>query len=300
MLRRIPYLVLILGAMAMPACLPLDESGAHQGATYQAYTWVGEEILALRTAFTYDDECGVRFGEHREVVLISLDGSESLLFIASEEAAAGRTIDASGDGSRIVIREGKYFRLLDSLGQEIRRFDTSAFSAVRISDDGRHAALVARGDGAGASRLQRVDLPGGEPTEVTANGLHPAFSPNGIMLAYWKDVVGGMYVSDLDGSDEFLVTRGGASGEADYPQAPFVWAADNDTIFYREDGALFRVRVRPEGENSRVWTFLNEPSRAEVSPDGGEVLIDDDFGGFRVLDLEHGNELLHRGDYLCG
>jgi len=300
MLRRIPYLALISALAIAPACLPLEESGAFHGATYSAYTWVGPDVLALRTSFTYDSECGPRFGERHEVALIDQSGSESVLFEVSRNAASGRYIDASGDGSLIVIRDGGYLRVVDSRGVDVRRFDSGAYSAVRISDDGRHAALVARGDGAGASTLQRVVLPDGEPTMVTANGLHPAFSPDAMLIAYWKDVVGGLHVSDLDGGDEFLVTRGGETGEGDSPHGPFVWAADGGTIFYREDGALFQVKVRPEGENSRVWTFLNEPGSAEVSPDGERVLLDDDFGGFRVLDLEDGSEILHKGDYLCG
>ena len=46
---------------------------------------------------------------------------------------------------------------------------------------------------------------------------------------------------------------------------------------------------------------FSEPARAEVSPDGSQVLIDDEFGGFKVLDLDDGTEILHQaGDYLCG
>ena len=299
MVKRIPQAI-IIGMLAIAtSCMPLEQEGAYNGATYQAYTWVGGDVLALRTAFSYDQECGPRLTERYEVVLIGLDGSESVLFDVSGDVASGRFIDASADGARIVVRDGGYFHVLDSHGHGVRRFDAGRYSAVHLSDDGTRVALVARGDGAGASTLRQATLPDGEPFDVMPSGLYPSFAPDGGRIVFWKDVVGGLYVSDIDGSNEYLITEGGSSGEG-YPVGPFVWASNGLTIFYREDGALFQVDAIPQGDSSRVWTFLNEPSRAEVSPDGERVLIDDEFGGFKVLDLQDGTELLRRGDYLCG
>ena len=102
----------------------MGEIGASVARALSRHSLCTRTLSALRTSFSYDDECGPRFGERHELVLIDPGGSEATLFEVGSGAAATRFLDASGDGSRLVINDGSYFRLLDNQGAELRRFDT--------------------------------------------------------------------------------------------------------------------------------------------------------------------------------
>jgi hypothetical protein len=244
----------------------------------------------------------------------------ALLTIPAQSTKAGNCTGAYGhpavtwspDGARlasvvltgicpslsILVKDGGDFRLL-------LKNATGAGSSIQWSPDGRR--LVAGLIPYARSSVTVYDITSGARTDI-AEGLDPAWSPDGRTIAY-SHTTGGVHVVASDGTADRRIASGGRPA----------WSPDSTRIAYERAGSIFVSRTDGTGEervaggeyaawspDGKAVAMLRDgathihaldgsaetrvgPGRlTQWSPSGEEVTLLDGAGVFRLINLRTG------------
>ncbi|HZN04970.1 MAG TPA: S9 family peptidase, partial [Candidatus Polarisedimenticolia bacterium] len=155
--------------------------------------------------------------------------------------------------------------------------DFAGIEDLRLSPDGRTAALCVRKRGAGENRFATdiyvVPADGSAPeralTRAPGNDCQPRFSPDGRRLAFVSDRSGAdqVWVMPVDGGEPVQATRGEGIGT-------FAWSPDGKAILFTasELPAESERRRRERGDDARLYGDwpLSSLWRAPLSQTNGE------------------------------
>jgi len=146
------------------------------------------------------------------------------------------------------------------------------------SAEAPHGTLIFESDRSGDYEIYAVDLPGGEPVNLTSSShgdYDPAWSPDGSRIAFVSDRDGAtdVYVMNADGSDQRNVTQhsstdGGPSWSPDGSMLLFHSDRDGDTDLYviGADGTDITQLTDSQG-----WDGCGS-----YSPDGSKIVFESD------------------------
>ena len=179
---------------------------------------------------------------------------------------------------------GAHLAVVDAAGF-IRERDTNNAAAFALAPDGRTAVLSARGE------LFQVPLDGTPPHNVTATSgadeEHPAFSPDGLRIAYITDAGGEQQLAlrPAQGGRERIVTRFSRG----YLYAP-VWAPDGKSVALADaDNRLWLVTLADGATRAIAHDLHRRIDDAAFSPDSRylaySVQGDNQQRGIHLVDL---------------
>jgi len=162
----------------------------------------------------------------------------------------------SPDGERIAFRsehDGGGIFVMGATGESPRRVTDFGFNPAWSPDGTRLAFATEEADDptsrSGLSRLMTVDVASGETRHVEVfDAMQPAWSPNGLWIAYWAYDHGGqrdLYTVSADGSRE--PTRLTDDPPTDWSPA---WSPDGLELWFSSNRAgvmnLWRMKMDPE------------------------------------------------------
>jgi hypothetical protein len=144
-------------------------------------------------------------------------------------------------------------------GDQIRSLDApgGAASSLSWSPHGRYVVAGVIIATRTAVVVFDTEMPSGRQQKMIAEGRDPAWSPDGLSIAY-SDMTGGLHVVAPDGTNDRRVAAG------DRP----AWSPDASRLAYHRQGSIF-VANRDGSAGHR----LTAGERASWSPDGGWVAV---------------------------
>ena len=198
--------------------------------------------------------------------------------------ANGDPIAWSSDGTKLLIRRGVDFAVLEADGTETRltaadptggSFSPDGSEVVYAAGPWERSAIYAVSSDGGAPRLilrstRRISFPDGH--SALAFAYHPALSPDGTRIAYFDgmyDHSHNLWVANADGTERRLLLDDEVSS-AGHVRA-LTWSPDGEWLAFATDGSLYVVR--PDGTGLRRVVsggFATAPA-VQWSPDGSRI-----------------------------
>lgn len=179
---------------------------------------------------------------------------------ATINSTSASEFQLSKDGKRaaFVVR-GDIFTV--GVGSNVRDAKRWTDNPTRDEDvawapDGK--SLVYSSNRSGSYRLYRVDLDGGQTTELTrgtTTDTHPTYSPDGAWICFRRGPQTGLWMVKPDGTGEFQAVRGPKIGW-------YEWSPDGKWLAYeREDDIrtddVWVISVTPEGSGLKFGEPVN-------------------------------------------